>query len=313
MRVVFAGTPPFAARALESLYGAGHSIGLVLTQPERPAGRGLKRQASAVGQWASDHGLPVLTPATLRDPQTQERLAAERCEVMVVAAYGLILPPAVLAIPPRGCLNIHASLLPRWRGAAPIERALLAGDERTGVCIMRMEAGLDTGPVLLEKSITIGPRDTGGTLTTALAELGARAIVEALDQLDFLVARPQQSSAATYAAKIDKSEARIDWRESAAQIDRQVRAFDPRPGAETSVDGEPLKIRQAQPEGGSGRPGEILDASTGRLLVGCGEGALAITAVQRAGGKRLGVDEFLRGRPIVAGLVLGRVPAGSGN
>ncbi len=305
MRVAFAGTPAFAARALEALAAARHDIALVLTQPDRPRGRGLRLVPSAVSDAARSLGLAVFQPETLRDERAQARLREAAPEVLVVAAYGLILPQAVLDIPPRGCLNIHASLLPRWRGAAPIQRALLAGDERTGVCIMRMEAGLDTGPVLLERPIGIGARDTAGTLTERLAALGAEAIVEALARLDRLEPRPQDAGAATYAAKVAKEEALIDWTRPAVQLDRLVRAFDPVPGAETTLDGERLKIWRAEPASGKGSPGEVLEASGDRLRIACGEGALAVRELQRAGGKRLATKHFLQGLALAPGRILG--------
>jgi methionyl-tRNA formyltransferase len=235
LRVVFAGTPPFASRALEAIASAGHAVPLVLTQPDRPAGRGLKLSASAVALAAGDLGLRTEKPASLRSAESQELIRAAQADVMVVAAYGLLLPPAVLAIPLYGCINIHASLLPRWRGAAPIHRAILAGDEQTGVSIMQMDAGLDTGPVLLERSHLIGPRDTTGTLTDALAALGATAVCEALSQAGAWSPTPQDDARATPAAKIAKSEAHLDWGASSVQLDRRVRAFNPGPGAEARL------------------------------------------------------------------------------
>jgi methionyl-tRNA formyltransferase len=228
LRVAFAGTPPFAATALAALDRAGHEIVLVLTQPDRPAGRGLKVASSAVAQWAEGREVPLYKPQTLKSTEAAGEIRAARPDVMVVAAYGLLLPGTVLEIPPHGCLNIHASLLPRWRGAAPIQRALLAGDLETGISIMRMEAGLDTGPVLLTKSRAIGPGETAGTLTQALADLGAEAIVEALERLSRLEPKPQDPSFATYAAKVAKSEARIDWNAASETVDRQIRAFNPK-------------------------------------------------------------------------------------
>jgi methionyl-tRNA formyltransferase len=224
--------------------------------------------------------------------------------VIVVVAYGILLPPAVLSIPARGCLNVHASLLPRWRGAAPIERALLAGDSQTGICIMQMDAGLDTGPVLLAAPLAIGPGESAASLTQSLAALGARSIVTALASLDTLVARPQDSSGATYAAKIGKTEARIDWTLPAANIDRQVRAFNPAPGAESLLAGEVLKVWEAEPVAASGKPGEVLRADT-ELVVACGDGALSLRSVQRAGGKAMGVQDFLRGFRVAQGETLG--------
>jgi methionyl-tRNA formyltransferase len=226
----------------------------------------------------------------------------------VVAAFGLLLPASVLAIPRHGCINIHASLLPRWRGAAPIQRAILAGDATTGITIMRMEAGLDTGPALLTHAHAIGPRDTTGMLTEALAALGARAIVEALGRLESLVPQPQDAARATYAAKIEKAEAGIDWAQPAEAIDRQVRAFDPAPGAETRLDGEALKVWKAEPMDRAGAPGEVLEASPGGIVVGCGRGALRLLEVQRAGARRLPASAFLLGSPLKTGRMLGETP-----
>lgn len=300
MRVVFAGTPPFAARALEAIVAAGHHVELVLTRPDRPAGRGMRVTTSAVAQCAARHGLAIEKPLSLRDPQAQLRLRELAPEVIVAAAYGLLLPQAVLDIPRRGCLNIHASLLPRWRGAAPIQRALLAGDEVTGICIMRMEAGLDTGPVLLEKQMSIGPRDTAGSLLERLAALGAEAIVQALTELDSLQPRPQDDSRATYAAKITKADARIDWTRTAAQIDRQVRALNPTPGAEARLGEDVLKIWESRPAEGDATPGSVIEASPARLVIACGEGALQALQVQRPGGRRMGAGDFVRGRLLTA-------------
>ncbi|QJR13226.1 methionyl-tRNA formyltransferase [Usitatibacter palustris] len=307
MRVVFAGTPAFAARALEALLAAGHEIPLVLTQPDRPAGRGLRLAASPVSDWASQRGIALHKPVNLRTEEAREPIRKAKPDVVVVAAYGLILPQAVLDIPSGGCLNIHASLLPRWRGAAPIQRALLAGDTRTGVGIMRMEAGLDTGPVLLEKVIDIEPRETSGSLTERLAELGANAIVQALANLSRLAPRTQDEATATYASKITKGEARINWSQSAEIIDRQIRAYNPFPGAETVQGGLPLKIWTASPVEGMGSPGTVLAASPVELRVACGSGALAIEQVQRAGSRRMAVSEYLRGTPLEPGSRLGDV------
>ncbi len=304
MRAVFAGTPPFAAAALEALVGAGHEIPLVLTQPDRPAGRGLRETASAVAQAAARLGLRVEKPATLKDPAAQELVRAVAPDVMVVAAYGLLLPAEVLAIPRSGCLNIHASLLPRWRGAAPIQRALLAGDLETGVDIMQMEKGLDTGPVLLEKRIAIGAGETAGELTARLAALGAQAVVEALRSLPTLVPRPQDASRATYAAKVAKSEARIDWSRSSEEIDRLVRAFNPAPGAEAALGKEALKVWKARVVPGQGAPGEVLEAEGDRLVVATGSGALALLEIQKPGGRRVSASEFLRGARLRRGAPL---------
>jgi methionyl-tRNA formyltransferase len=297
LRVVFAGTPAFAARSLEAIAAAGHEVALALTQPDRPAGRGLRLGSSAVAQSAQRLGIPLLKPASLKQGDAAAQIQAVDPDVMVVAAYGLLLPESVLAIPRRGCLNIHASLLPRWRGAAPIQRALLAGDSLTGVSIMQMDAGLDTGAVLLETAHPIGARDTTGSLTEALSRLGAEAIVTALEMLDSLVPRAQSNQDATYAPKIGKAEARIDWSRSNLAIDRVVRAFDPAPGAEAAFLGESLKIWEAEPIAGTGPAGELIESGVGRLVIACGEGALEILRVQRSGSKRMPIGDFLRGFP----------------
>lgn len=301
MRLAFAGTPPFAARALQSLSAAGHEIALVLTQPDRPAGRGLRPTESAVAQTAAVLGLDVAKPATLRQPESQALIAAAAPELLIVAAYGLLLPESVLAIPRRGCLNIHASLLPRWRGAAPIQRAILAGDAETGICIMVMEAGLDTGPVLLERRLPILEGDNAGTLTDKLGSLGAEAIVDAVANLDGLAARPQPESGVTYAAKISKSEARMDWRATAAALDRQVRAFNPFPGAESRLGKEALKVWESRPVSGDGPPGTVIRHEQGCPVVACGTGALALTVVQRPGSRRMMAAEFMKARPLPVG------------
>jgi methionyl-tRNA formyltransferase len=304
LRLVFAGTPPFAARALESLSAAGHEIVLVLTQPDRPAGRGLKSTESAVAQAARQLGLGVAKLATLKQPESRERIVAAAPELLIVAAYGLLLPEAVLTIPPRGCLNIHASLLPRWRGAAPIQRAILAGDTETGICIMEMEAGLDTGPVLLERRLPILDSDNAGTLTEKLAGLGAQAIVDAVANLDNLSARPQSEYGVTYAAKISKSEARLDWHAAAVALDRQVRAFNPFPGAEALLGNEPLKVWESRLAGGEGPPGVVLRHEAGCPVVACGAGALALTVIQRPGSRRMASAEFMKARPLPVGTLL---------
>lgn len=300
MKLIFAGTPEFAAVALRALLAAGHEVSLVLTQPDRPAGRGMTLQASPVKQVALAAGIEVFQPATLRDAEAQARVAAINADAMVVAAYGLILPQAVLDMPRLGCINIHASLLPRWRGAAPIQRALLAGDAETGVGIMQMEAGLDTGPVLHEGRVAITAADNATSLHDKLAELGARLIVEALDGRP-LVARVQPTEGVTYAAKLDKAEAPLDWRRAASELERQVRAFNPFPGATASFGGQPLKIWQARAEVGSAPPGEIVSAGREGIVVGCGAGLLRLVEVQKAGGKRLPVADFLTGMPLAQG------------
>jgi methionyl-tRNA formyltransferase len=304
MRVLFAGTPAFAVPALEALIGAGHRIVLVLTQPDRRAGRGLATTPSAVKQAAARHGIPVFQPASLKDPDAPARLREAQSDVLVVVSYGLILPQAVLDIPPRGALNIHASLLPRWRGAAPIQRALLAGDPMTGVCIMQMDAGLDTGPVLLREAVAIESDDTAGTLHDKLATVGARLIVVALDGVgrDELHALAQPAEGVAYAHKIDKTEACVDWSRSAAEIDRQVRAFNPAPGAVARLRGDDVKLWRARPrEASNAPPGTVLRVGREGIDVACGSGALRITELQRAGGKRLPADAFLRGCAVAPG------------
>ncbi|MEO5740126.1 MAG: methionyl-tRNA formyltransferase [Vicinamibacterales bacterium] len=304
MRVVVAGTPSFAAAALQALAASGFDIPLVLTQPDRPAGRGLRLTASAVARAAGELRIEVAKPPGLRSAEAHALIAGARPDVLVVAAYGIILPQSILDIPPRGCFNIHASLLPRWRGAAPIQRAILAGDSRTGVCIMRMEAGLDTGPVILTRETPIAHDETAGGLTTRLARMGSEAFVEALRRLDDLEAVPQDAAHATYAAKISKAEARIDWSQDSAVIDRQVRAFNPSPGAETSIGGHGVKVWMATPVAGDGPPGKVLSTDPSAVVIGCGLGALRITELQRAGARRMRVDEFLRGNPLASGTSL---------
>ena len=298
MRVVFAGTPPFAARALEAIASAGHAIPLVLTQPDRPARRGLKLSASAVAGAADALRLRVEKPASMRTPEGQELIRAAHPDVMVVAAYGLILPPSVLGTPRHGCINIHASLLPRWRGAAPIQRAILAGDAQTGVTIMQMDAGLDTGPMLLERTHPIGARDTTGSLTDALAVLGAMAVCEVLERDAPWTATPQDDSRSSYAPKIAKSEARIDWASPNTQLDRQVRAFNPAPGAEAILGEEMVKVWEAVPATGSGPAGQVLKADESGIVVACGEGALRILVLQRPGARRLSSGQFLQKKPL---------------
>lgn len=300
MRLIFAGTPEFAAQALGALIDAGHDIALVLTQPDRPAGRGMALLPSPVKQRALAAGLPVFQPVRLKDAEAQETVRAVGADAMIVAAYGLILPQAVLDLPRLGCINIHASLLPRWRGAAPIQRAILAGDPETGVCIMQMEAGLDTGPVLRSAALPIEAEDTAASLHDKLAALGARLIVDTLADLPKM-AVPQPENGATYAAKIEKSEAPIDWRQPAVQIGRQIRAFNPFPAALFHANGQAIKAWRAMPEAGSGEPGTVLAADRNGILVACGEGVLRLLELQKAGGKRLAVAQFLAGTPLAAG------------
>lgn len=302
MKLIFAGTPEFAAHSLRALITAGHEVVLVLTQPDRPAGRGMSLQPSAVKQVAIAHGVDVFQPISLRDAAAQARVLAAGAELMVVAAYGLILPQAVLDMPRFGCLNIHASLLPRWRGAAPIHRAILAGDRETGVCIMQMEAGLDTGPVLLSEALEISGGDTTGTLHDRLAILGARLIVDALEKLP-LPPCPQPATGVTYASKIEKAEAALDWRQAANVLDRQIRAFNPFPGAVGKLNGQALKIWKAVPELAEGVPGQILSAGREGVVVACGQGALRLLELQKAGGKRLPVAQLLTGLALAPGMM----------
>ena len=305
MRIIFAGTPPFAAAALNALADAGHDIALVLTQPDRPAGRGMKLAPSAVKQAALARTLPVYQPASLKAPEAQAVLAAAEADLMVVAAYGLILPQAVLDIPRLGCLNIHASLLPRWRGAAPIQRAILAGDTETGITIMQMDAGLDTGAMLSKTVVPIHDTDTAASLHDALAAAGARAVVAALANYATLVPEKQDDGQATYAAKLSKEEARLDWSQPAAMLARAVRAYNPVPGAWTVLDGEPLKIWAARAVAGTGEPGTVLRADAEHLFVACGDGALDLLEIQPAGSKRMAAAAFLAGRPLAAATRLG--------
>ena len=302
MRLIFAGTPEFAAAALTALHEVGHDIALVLTQPDRPAGRGMKLTASAVKQTAERLGLKLAQPDHLKSPDTQDVLRAADAEVMIVAAYGLILPQAVLDIPPRGCLNIHASLLPRWRGAAPIQRAILAGDTQTGITIMQMDAGLDTGAILLKKMVTIAPADSAGSLHDTLARVGAAAVVEAMSRLDTLIPEAQDSARATYAAKLRKDEARLDWSRPADELARSIRAYNPAPGAHTVFDGKTLKIWQAAVEtNAAGQPGEVLGSNEPGMVVACGQQALRLLELQIAGGKRVSAAAFMAGHAVLRG------------
>jgi methionyl-tRNA formyltransferase len=303
LKILFAGTPSFAAQILEAILASRHRVLAVLTQPDRPAGRGLASSPSEVKRLALARGLTVMQPASLRDSAAQSQLERLHSDVMAVAAYGLILPQTVLEVPPKGGINVHASLLPRWRGAAPIQRALLAGDTVTGISIMQMDSGLDTGPLLMQESVAIRDEDTAGTLHDRLAELGARMCVRALDALEAgaLSPSPQADREATYAPKIRKAEAQIDWRESASAVQRRVRAFNPTPGAGATLRGLEVKLWTCTVSGDRGAPGEVLDASEKGLLISCGEGAILATELQRAGGKRLRVGEFLHGFPVHAG------------
>ena len=319
MKLIFAGTPDFAERALSALHAAGHEIALVLSRPDQPAGRGQKLQASPVKQRALALDLPVAQPRTLRDPDAQALLAAVGADAMIVAAYGLILPPAVLAIPRLGCINIHASLLPRWRGAAPIHRAVEAGDAETGVTIMQMDEGLDTGDMLLVGRCPIhhdSPgADTTDTLHDRLAALGADLVVQALDLAaqGRLEARPQPAEGVTYARKVDKAEACLRWAANADVLERQVRAFHPAPGAWSQLDQQVIKVWRAQrgvADVPPGMPaGTVLGAGPAGIDVACGQGCLRITELQKPGGKRLAAAEFLRGFPVQPGMRFADAPA----
>lgn len=319
MRVIFAGTPEFARAALETLHRSGFEIPLVLSQPDRPAGRGMKLQASPVKQFAQQHGIAVAQPRSLRlDGKYPEDAVAARsaietahADAMVVAAYGLILPQWVLDQPRLGCLNIHASLLPRWRGAAPIHRAIEAGDTHTGVTIMQMDAGLDTGAMLLVERVPIAASDTTASLHDTLAALGARMVVDALSQAGRGALQPvaQPAEGVTYAHKIDKAEATLDWCLAPAVLERKIRAFDPFPGAASAIHGELVKLWRAQVErehGGTAAPGTIVGVDDAGVAVACGDGVLRLTQLQRPGGKRLAVADFLRGFSLAPGMVFGK-------
>ncbi|WP_342623780.1 methionyl-tRNA formyltransferase [Pseudomonas alkylphenolica] len=310
MRIVFAGTPEFAAEHLKALIDSPYEVVAVYTQPDRPAGRGQKLMPSAVKQLAVDNGIQVLQPPTLRNAEAQAELAALKPDLMVVVAYGLILPQAVLDIPRLGCINSHASLLPRWRGAAPIQRAVEAGDSESGVTVMRMEAGLDTGPMLLKVSTPISATDTGGTLHDRLAEMGPPAVLEAVAGLaaGTLQGEVQDDSLATYAHKLNKDEARLDWSRPAVELERLIRAFNPWPICHSTLNGEAVKVLAASLSTGSGAPGEILGASKDGLIVACGEQALCLTRLQLPGGKALNFSDLFNSRreKFASGTVLGQ-------
>ncbi|MGE6530848.1 methionyl-tRNA formyltransferase [Pseudomonas sp. NPDC077382] len=298
MRIVFAGTPEFAAQHLQALLDAKRQVVAVYTQPDRPAGRGQKLMPSPVKQLALQHEIPVYQPQTLRDPAAQAELAGLQADLMVVVAYGLILPQAVLDMPRLGCINSHASLLPRWRGAAPIQRAIEAGDTESGVTVMQMEAGLDTGPMLLKVRTPITAEDTGGTLHDRLADLGSQAVIEAVTALEAgtLVGEVQDDNLATYAHKLNKNEARLDWKRPAVELERLVRAFNPWPTCHSSLDGAAVKIHAARASAGQGTPGQIIESSKDGLEVACGEGSLIITRLQLPGGKALAVSDVFNSR-----------------
>ncbi|MGE4327471.1 MAG: methionyl-tRNA formyltransferase [Pseudodonghicola sp.] len=298
MRIIFMGTPDFSVPVLDALVEAGHEIAAVYCQPPRPAGRGKKDRPSPVQARAEALGLTVRHPTSLKTPEAQAEFAALKADIAVVVAYGLILPQAVLDAPAKGCLNIHASLLPRWRGAAPIHRAIMAGDAETGVCIMQMEAGLDTGPVLLREAAPIGAEETTEQLHDRLSAMGAALIVTALARLDDLKPEPQPDEGVTYATKIDKAEAKIDWSLPAVEVDRKIRGLSPFPGAWCEVEGERLKLLASRLASGGGAPGAVLDDA---LTVACGEGAIQLTRLQRAGKGAQDTETFLRGRPVPKG------------
>ena len=303
LRVAFAGTPDFSVPALEALVASKHTVVGVLTQPDRPKGRGRQITAGPVKAAALAHGIPVAQPITLKDPAGRAELEAWRPDLLVVVAYGLILPSAVLSLPRLGCVNIHGSLLPRWRGAAPIQRSILAGDALTGVTIMLMDVGLDTGPMLLEKETPIESADTGGSIHDRLSVLGAAALLEALEgyQAGTLTPVPQPAAGVTYAAKIDKSEALLDWGQDAAELDRRVRAFNPWPVTETRLEGEQLRVFAASVvEGASSaeigvEPGTIRSVSDSGVIVQCGRGQLSLQQLQRPGRRAVPAAEFIRG------------------
>ncbi|MFN3662558.1 methionyl-tRNA formyltransferase [Yoonia sp.] len=291
MRIIFMGTPEFSVPVLDALVAAGHDIAAIYTQPPRPAGRGKKDRPQAVHARADALGLPVRHPASLRNAEAQAEFAELDADIAVVVAYGLILPQAVLDAPRLGCLNIHASLLPRWRGAAPIHRAIMAGDRQTGVCIMQMEAGLDTGPVLLREALDIAPDETTGALHDRLSALGARLVVQALNRLPDLTPEPQPEDGVTYASKIDKSEARVDWHQSAATVARQINGLSPFPGAWCEVAGERVKLLGAVVAEGNAAPGTVLSGFT----IACSDGAVTITTAQREGKRAMPAAEVMRG------------------
>ena len=301
MRVIFMGTPEFSVPVLDALVEAGHEIAAVYCQPPRPAGRGKKDRPTPVHARAEALGFEVRHPVSLKGAEEQEAFAALNADVAVVVAYGLILPQAVLDAPTKGCLNIHASLLPRWRGAAPIHRAIMAGDAETGVCIMQMEAGLDTGPVLLRSETAIGSEETTAELHDRLSVIGAEAIVEALAKLGDLTPEIQAKGGVTYAEKIDKAEARVDWSAPAVDVDRKIRGLSPFPGAWCEFEGQRVKLLASRLVEGQGEPGEVLDDA---MTVACGEGAVSLIRLQRAGKGAQDVDVFLRGFPVAKGTQL---------
>ncbi|UWQ54111.1 methionyl-tRNA formyltransferase [Leisingera caerulea] len=298
MRIIFMGTPDFSVPVLDALVGAGHEIAAVYCQPPRPAGRGKKDRPTPVHARAAALGLEVRHPVSLKGAEEQAAFAALNADIAVVVAYGLILPQAILDAPKHGCLNIHASLLPRWRGAAPIHRAIMAGDAETGICIMQMEAGLDTGPVLLREATEIGAEETTAQLHDRLSDMGAGLIVEALRRLPELTPQVQPEEGVTYAGKIDKGEAQIDWSRPASDVDRKIRGLSPFPGAWCEIEGQRVKLLASRLAEGQGAPGEVLDDA---LTIACGTGAVQLLRLQRAGKSAQDPDVFLRGFPVPKG------------
>ena len=306
MRIAFMGTPDFAVPSLKALIDAGHAVCAVYTQPDKPQGRRQILTAPPVKELALQHNIPVYQPATLKSEDEQARLRALAPEVICVAAYGKLLPKAVLDIPPRGCINVHGSLLPRWRGAAPVQWSVIAGDKTAGVTTMRMAEGLDTGDMLLTCEIPVGARETAGELFGRLAQVGAKLLVETLDRLDTITPRPQDDSQSCYARMLDKQMAVIDWTKPAHEIDCLIRGLNPWPVALTTLAGARLKVYAAEPASGHGRPGEVIESDPQRgLIVACGAGALALCEVQPVGGKRMPCADFLRGHAVKKGSILG--------
>lgn len=306
MRIVFMGTPDFAVPSLQALLGAGHEVCAVYTQPDKPQGRKQVLTPPPVKVLAQEHHIPVYQPLSFKDADAQAQLRALEPEVIIVVAYGKLLPKAVLDIPPRGCINVHGSLLPRWRGAAPIQWSVIAGDQKAGVTTMQMAEGLDTGDMLLTYETEVGARETAGELFDRLAQAGAELLVETLDKLDTITPTPQDDSQSCYAHMLDKQMAVIDWSKSAHEIDCLIRGLNPWPVALTTLDGARLKVYAAQPVSGAGKPGEVLEGDAKRgLVVACGEGALMLEEIKLVGGKRMKCADFLRGHAVPKGTILG--------
>ena len=306
MRIVFMGTPDFAVPSLKALLDAGHDVCAVYTQPDKPQGRKQVLTAPPVKELALSKGIPVYQPATLKSEEEQKKLRALAPEVIIVVAYGKLLPKAVLEIPPRGCINVHGSLLPRWRGAAPIQWAVIAGDEKAGVTTMQMAEGLDTGDMLLTYETPVGARETAGELFDRLAQAGAALLTETLEKLDTITPRPQDDSQSSYAHMLDKQMAVIDWSKSAHEIDCLVRGLNPWPIALTTLAGERVKVYAAEPTSGSGKPGEVLESDPKKgLTIACGTDALRLTEIQIVGGKRMACADFLRGHAVEKGTIFG--------